>query len=775
MTVLANKNISVTPTVSTTGTVFTTPLTTVTIPDPDPEPSSFVFGSAISTSSPGFATQSHGLSRQSILSEIDSATPIKTNGWHTNLYMGTSRVAPQPYQVTPTSDGLSVCMAASTVSSAYITTAFVNNIILQSNESTTARKIEELGEFHVKHRWDVSAGSTYMRTWIVQGMAYATMYYNNLTPKITTDHAILSVNGSGTQGDVTGTKFKITLNNDQTWIIYASSSITLNWQNSGGWRLLASSTFTGTIRVAYLTESADETDLDTYSTCYPTSGSVNATISTNTATITFTWTTSGSGSLLHCALPHHIDVLQSPTTTGVTYSTIRGTMTGIVGTTWTMQETLTTIQWDAPRSIDADKLTAVQTALDEEESFNPDLPNDPYFGGKQLAKSGRLACIAEVLGDTTARNTQVANIKTNLNAWLNETNTNKLKTETTWKGVCATNGITDSGADFGAGYYNDHHFHWGYLIYASAVVARFDSGWLSTYQSKVNALVRDIMNPSASDPYFPQFRTFDWFEGHSWASGLFDFGDAKNQESTSEACNAWWSCMLWGISSNDENIKEHARILLAMETRSTEKYWQIKSADTIYGSTFGDSKVVGVLWATKVDYATFFGANTEFIHMIQNLPVTPYTESFVRSAWMTEAYPYIDGALTRSASLTASVSGGAITGVSISSQAGDWGKQTPNISFSGGGGSGGAATAIMTGSPNQTLSSISVTNGGSGYATPPTVSLDANTISNGWKNIVYCAHAVIDKSTAWTEVQTLGGYDDGNSKTNTLYWVATRP
>lgn len=34
---------------------------------------------------------------------------------------------------------------------------------------------------------------------------------------------------------------------------------------------------------------------------------------------------------------------------------------------------------------------------------------------------------------------------------------------------------------------------------------------------------------------------------------------------------------------------------------------------------------------------------------------------------------------------------------------------------------------------------------------------------------------VIDKVAAWAEVKTLAAYDDGNTATNTLYWVATRP
>ncbi len=73
--------------------------------------------------------------------------------------------------------------------------------------------------------------------------------------------------------------------------------------------------------------------------------------------------------------------------------------------------------------------------------------------------------------------------------------------------------MNDSGADFGNGEYNDHHFHWGYIIYAAAVIAKYDGAWLSTYQSTVNELVRDVVNPSASDTYFVKFRMIDWYEG----------------------------------------------------------------------------------------------------------------------------------------------------------------------------------------------------------------------------------------------------------------------
>ena len=37
------------------------------------------------------------------------------------------------------------------------------------------------------------------------------------------------------------------------------------------------------------------------------------------------------------------------------------------------------------------------------------------------------------------------------------------------------------------------------------------------------------------------------------------------------------------------------------------------------------------------------------------------------------------------------------------------------------------------------------------------------------------AHAIIDPEAAWSEAQQLTGYDDGNTKSNTLYWIGTRP
>ena len=47
-------------------------------------------------------------------------------------------------------------------------------------------------------------------------------------------------------------------------------------------------------------------------------------------------------------------------------------------------------------------------------------------------------------------------------------------------------------------------------------------------------------------------------------------------------------------------------------------------------------------------------------------------------------------------------------------------------------------------------------------------------LSEGWKGYVVMAHAIIDPQAAYDEALNLSGYDDGNTKSNTLWWIATR-
>jgi endo-1,3(4)-beta-glucanase len=68
------------------------------------------------------------------------------------------------------------------------------------------------------------------------------------------------------------------------------------------------------------------------------------------------------------------------------------------------------------------------------------------------------------------------------------------------------------------------------------------------YFERVLLLVRSIANPSHEDRFFPKWRHKDWYQGHSWASGIASpaYLNGKNQESSSEAIAAYEAVALYG-------------------------------------------------------------------------------------------------------------------------------------------------------------------------------------------------------------------------------------
>jgi Glycosyl hydrolase family 81 C-terminal domain len=57
----------------------------------------------------------------------------------------------------------------------------------------------------------------------------------------------------------------------------------------------------------------------------------------------------------------------------------------------------------------------------------------------------------------------------------------------------------------------------------------------------------------------------DFFDGHSWASGLFSQANGKSQESSSEAVNAYYAVYLMGLATGNAETRDWGRILLASE------------------------------------------------------------------------------------------------------------------------------------------------------------------------------------------------------------------
>lgn len=196
----------------------------------------------------------------------------------------------------------------------------------------------------------------------------------------------------------------------------------------------------------------------------------------------------------------------------------------------------------------------------------------------------------------------------------------------------------DSGADFGNTYYNDHHFHYGYHVLAAAVIAHLDPRWLDANKDYVNTLVRDFANPSAKDTWFPQNRMFDWYHGHSFAHGLYESADGRDQESSSEDTMASYALKMWGLVSGDANMAARGNLQLSVLARSANNYFLYMSSNTVQPANFIGNKVAGILFENKIDHTTYFGANIEYIQGIHMLPLIPATQlvrgqDFVAEEW----------------------------------------------------------------------------------------------------------------------------------------------
>ena len=656
-----------------------------------------------STALPPFARHAGQLTPTALWAS--TTPPLPTNTAWQNLVLGAggSRFDLLPYQLRAEPVWLDVAAAAPVASTTEVVVPDRKQIMLGALQfgGSTSRTVTSFDLFSVTLRYTQAEGS--MTAPLVQGMPYVTVdYTGTLRPMLLPGtFTISSVNGSATPGPVTASRFVLVLSDLTTWIVYTSAPVTFNWTTSN---MVASAAFAGTLRVANAPTPASVAVLDAHAGAVPRGATLSASTACDVATVRFAYDVSGSGPLLLAAMPHHLARLVSPVTTTLAYSTLSGTLTGVESattggkSTWTMSLPLSTIGFSAPNPVAPAYLSAVRAALATDASFVPD-PNvvdlDPYFGGKQMAKLARLALIADDLGETATATALRARLAPIVASWLDGTNGNPFLYDDTWGGTVSTNSLTGPGAEFGAGHYNDHHFHYGYFLYSAAALAKADPAFATTHRGGLLALIRDIANPSSADPRYPRFRYMDFFRSHSWAAGLSELGDGQDQESTSEAVNAWYGLHLLGLATGDTRMSELGRVLQALETDGARTYWQIPAASTIYADPFKQNMCVGILFATKAAFATFFAGGPQYVYGIQMLPFTPASQALISPVWVGDSWTKMSAA---------------------------------------------AAGA-----------------------------------DQGWKGFLYMAHGTIDRAAAWTEVNTLTDFDDGNSKTNTLWWVATRP
>ena len=197
---------------------------------------------------------------------------------------------------------------------------------------------------------------------------------------------------------------------------------------------------------------------------------------------------------------------------------------------------------------------------------------DAYWQGKGLQRTLMLMNVFEQQGDLKARDRLLDLMKKRIEEWFSGESSKRYFHYSKSLGAVAS---YPESAFFSVAQVNDHHFSYGYWIRVMAEIALRDPAWAAKEQwgGIVELLVADIATAERGRSDFPFLRTFDAYEGHSWASGI-GLGDmGNNQESSSEAINAWAGLILWGEVTGNAALRDLGVFLYTTESDAIDHYW----------------------------------------------------------------------------------------------------------------------------------------------------------------------------------------------------------
>ena len=307
-----------------------------------------------------------------------------------------------------------------------------------------------------------------------------------------------------------------------------------------------------------------------------------------------------------------------------TYSSVRGVMRLAEGTSFVTRMRFPGVLPSLP-DLGTYNRTTLANYVNEAEAEVDNSSPDTYWYGKRLGKLATLAPIADQVGDATAATKFRNEIRAGLMSWLKASDAS---------GALKSSQVFYYNNNWGTlfGYpdsygsvleLNDHHFHYGYFFKAAAEIARTDENWASNAEwgAMVKLLIRDVASTNRNDPLFPFMRNFDIYAGHSWASGHARFGDGNNNESSSEAMNAWAGIILFAEAVGDTALRDLGIYLYTTEMNAINEYWFDVSGQNHHPNF--TRATASMIWGGKtVGDGVWWTGNPEEVHGINWLPIT---------------------------------------------------------------------------------------------------------------------------------------------------------
>jgi endoglucanase Acf2 len=493
------------------------------------------------------------------------------------------------------------------------------------------------GDWNVSWRMRQSA-TQFMDVSIARGTPYTWFEFENVVPKISVSAGatFAAADGSPLVFPATVDNFTIT-QDDRSFGVHAPDGSSFD---------LSGTTIEATLTADYLVVSALPTsgaglaEMSKHAFAVPRNTTMEYEYSVENAEVVQTYeieTEALQGTDLDTIsgwLPH----TYNSTTTNIdfaesTYATPRGVMKTAVGHGgWTVTYPFTGITpvAPAPQKTGGDNEYDVAAMKDFVSSYatRTEYGGDTYWGGKDVLQFAEYMTMAKQIGDEESYETLKGSLKTALSDWFTYSpgeNEKFFARYDTWKALI---GFGDS---YGSLEFTDNHFHYGYFTLAAGLLAFEDPEWAAEFGPIATLVAKQYANWDRNDKDFPYLRTFDVFEGHSYAGGYSSNG-GNNQESSSEAIQSWAGIFMLGSALGNTEMQATGAMGYVTERAAVMDYYLDYNGnpDAANGTgvgVFPDSyahTTTGILGDSGQAFATYFSGDAAWIYGIQWMPTGPW-------------------------------------------------------------------------------------------------------------------------------------------------------
>lgn len=335
-------------------------------------------------------------------------------------------------------------------------------------------------------------------------------------------------------------------------------------------------------------------------------------------------------------LPHHYyDTHTDIAFLTPTYATPRGEMRLAKGNDFTIDYPVHgmlpffPVPYDSLSGYDPELMRTLCAEYAQAGSFGA----DTYWGGKGLTQMAHYMTTAYQLGDTATFELAKSRLRSTLIDWYTYTvgeDQYYFAYYNRWGALVGFDPSYDSDT------FNDHHFHYGYFVYASALLCMLDDDFRQQYGPMARLVALDYANPGHTLPLqgesegasFPSFRTFNPYLGHSFAGGMGNEGNGNGQESSSESMQGWGGVWMLGAALGDEDLMEAGIYGYTLEARGTAEYWFDRGRRNIDYTKYLHPYCCN-LTMQGVGWWTWFSGDPVWMHSIQWLPISPILQNYL--------------------------------------------------------------------------------------------------------------------------------------------------